>query len=222
MNRELAQSPRATALARSLEGRSLRVSAGEIFSLRATVAGGRLMLIAEETHVDAPGIAAHGGARDAASDAHAQAGARPGATASSGRADAHIEGSPFALLALFNGGTANPAGASSVHIRGDADVANRFRDLFKLLKPDIEGQAARLIGELPARGLARFSAAALGWARDALDTGRRNVAEYLVEESRDLINRTELDEFLRGVDQARETADRIEARLALLERGMAH
>jgi ubiquinone biosynthesis protein UbiJ len=31
------------------------------------------------------------------------------------------------------------------------------------------------------------------------------------------VNRTELEEFLRGVDALRETADRIDARLARLE-----
>jgi len=44
-----------------------------------------------------------------------------------------------------------------------------------------------------------------------------NIAEYLQEEGRDLVNKTELEEFLRGVDELRETADRIEVRLARLE-----
>jgi len=43
------------------------------------------------------------------------------------------------------------------------------------------------------------------------------IAEYLQEEGRDLVNKTELEEFLRGVDELRETADRIEARLGRLE-----
>ena len=44
-----------------------------------------------------------------------------------------------------------------------------------------------------------------------------NIAEYLQEEGRDLVNRTELEEFLHGVDQLRETGDRVEARLGRLE-----
>jgi ubiquinone biosynthesis protein UbiJ len=47
-----------------------------------------------------------------------------------------------------------------------------------------------------------------------------NIAEYLQEESRDLVNRHELDEFLRGVDTARDTIDRVEARLSRLEHRM--
>ena len=183
MNRDLEESTRATALARSLEGRSMQLSIGAIMDLHAAILGARLSLTS--------GVAA---------------------------ADAQISGPLFALLGLFNETAASPASAASVQVRGDADIASRFRELFKLLRPDLETQTARLIGELPARGLARFSAAALDWGRRAIDSGRRNVAEYLVEESRDLVNKTELDEFLRGADLAREAADRVEARLALLER----
>ena len=48
-------------------------------------------------------------------------------------------------------------------------------------------------------------------------TAGENIAEYLQEESRDLVNKTELEEFLQGVDMLRETADRVEARIARLE-----
>ena len=48
-------------------------------------------------------------------------------------------------------------------------------------------------------------------------TAGENIAEYLQEEGRDLVNKTELEEFLRGVDTLRDTADRIDARLKHLE-----
>jgi ubiquinone biosynthesis protein UbiJ len=44
------------------------------------------------------------------------------------------------------------------------------------------------------------------------------LSEYLQEESRDLVSKPELEEFLVEVDQLRETADRVEARIARLER----
>ena len=58
---------------------------------------------------------------------------------------------------------------------------------------------------------------ALQFARHVRRTAGENIAEYLQEEGRDLVNKTELEEFLRGVDELRETADRIEARLGRLE-----
>jgi ubiquinone biosynthesis protein UbiJ len=44
------------------------------------------------------------------------------------------------------------------------------------------------------------------------------MAEYLTEESRDLPTRIEVDEFLADVDRLREATDRLEARLAALEK----
>lgn len=213
MNRELAQSPKAMALAAGLEGRSLNITASGITSLRAAIMRGRLMLASD------PAIAS--GPEDPTPAGSSPAGPSPAGPSPAGpspAADARIEGSPLALLALFKQSTATPSASRRVQIRGDAEVASRFQSLFKALKPDLEELAARHLGDLPAHNLARLSRSALGWAREAIHAGRRNVAEYLVEESRDLVNRTELDEFLRGVDQVRESADRIEARLLLLER----
>jgi len=44
------------------------------------------------------------------------------------------------------------------------------------------------------------------------------MGEYLTEESRDLPARPEVEDWIAQVDRLREDADRLEARLALLER----
>jgi ubiquinone biosynthesis protein UbiJ len=76
---------------------------------------------------------------------------------------------------------------------------------------------SRWIGDMPARRLSQMAKSVRTWARRARRTAGENIAEYLQEESRDLISKTELDEFLRGVDEVREAADRIAARLGRLE-----
>ena len=43
-----------------------------------------------------------------------------------------------------------------------------------------------------------------------------NIAEYLAHESGDLVSRQEAEHYLRGVEQAREQLDRLEARLMRL------
>ena len=86
-----------------------------------------------------------------------------------------------------------------------------------LAQPDPEEELSRWIGDLPARRVSRFAQRALAFARRARRTAGENIAEYLQEESRCLVNEPELEEFLRGVDELRETADRIEARLGRLE-----
>jgi ubiquinone biosynthesis protein UbiJ len=132
-------------------------------------------------------------------------------------ADATISGSPPALLQLLKGGAGRQPGKPTAQIRGDAEIANRYRELFMLARPDPEEELSRWIGDFPARRLSQWAERALQFARRVRRTAGENVAEYLQEEGRDLVNKTELEEFLRGVDEVRETADRIEARLVRLE-----
>jgi len=132
-------------------------------------------------------------------------------------ADATISGSLPALLQLFRGGANRGPGKPAAQIRGDAEIANRYRELFMLARPDPEEELSRWIGDLPARHVSRFAERAMAFGRRIRVTAGENIAEYLQEEGRDLVSKPEVEEFLRGVDELRETADRIEARLARLE-----
>jgi ubiquinone biosynthesis protein UbiJ len=139
-------------------------------------------------------------------------------TADEVEADATISGTPPALLQLFRGGTNRVGGRPAALIRGNAEIANMYRELFVLARPDPEEELSRWLGDFAARRLSQFARRAIEAARHARRTAGENIAEYLQEEGRDLVNKTELEEFLRHVDALRETADRIEARLALVER----
>jgi ubiquinone biosynthesis accessory factor UbiJ len=133
-------------------------------------------------------------------------------------ADAVISGSAPALLQMFR--RASPSGQSrgSVQIKGDAEIADRYRELFVLARPDFEEELSRWVGDLPARHLSQLAKSVRSWASRARRTTGENIAEYLQEEGRDLVTKTEVEEFLRGVDGARDTLERIEARIAGIER----
>jgi len=133
-------------------------------------------------------------------------------------ADAEIVGGPFGLAAL--GGTAPDAvlQRGDVEIHGDAELAQRFRELVLLLRPDLEERLSGLIGDVPAHQIGRFAHRALGWTRKAVTTTAENLVEYLAHERHDLVSRNEGEQFLRGVDALREAADRFDARLSLLAR----
>jgi ubiquinone biosynthesis protein UbiJ len=62
--------------------------------------------------------------------------------------------------------------------------------------------------------LARAFAGAFAWSRESAQALLRDSAEFLRDESRDLIAPAEMDEFLDQVDALRERADRLAARLA--------
>jgi ubiquinone biosynthesis protein UbiJ len=132
-------------------------------------------------------------------------------------ADAEIIGGPFGLLAL-TGDAQEVLQRRGVEIRGDAQVAERFRELARLLQPDPEDALARVIGDVPAHQIGRFSRLALSWGRRAAATTVANIAEFLSHERRDLVPRNEGEQFLRGVDTLREDVDRLEARLDFLTR----
>jgi ubiquinone biosynthesis protein UbiJ len=183
LNRNIAASTRAAALAKRLEGTSLQVDVDGIIRVRTTCFAGRVALL---TGDDSP-------------------------------ADAVISGSVPALLQMFRAGTPSAQNRTSVQIRGDAEIANLYRDLFTAARPDLEEELSRWVGDMPARHLSLLAKSVRTWARRARRTAGENIAEYLQEEGRDLVTKTEMEEFLRGVDGVRESIDRIEARLMRIE-----
>ena len=108
--------------------------------------------------------------------------------------------------------------AVPVTINGDAEIAEGFQELLRAARPELEEELSRHIGDVAAHQVGNVLRGLTGWGRNAAATFAANVGEYLQEEGRDLVTRTEMDEFLREVDEQRETADRLEARVAQLTR----
>jgi len=138
-------------------------------------------------------------------------------TSHTGSATATLSGGPLSLLRLAGSSPDATLRASSVHIEGNAEVAQVFSELLKHSHPDLEEELSRVIGDVAAHQVGNVARSALAFGRRAADTFTQNLAEFLQEESRDLPTRTEADEFLAGVDRLRDDVDRIEARIKLLE-----
>jgi ubiquinone biosynthesis protein UbiJ len=132
-------------------------------------------------------------------------------------ADAQIAGSLMNLAALAGAHPEEVIQRGDVTIRGDAEVAQKFRELAMLLKPDVEEELSRLIGDTPAHQALRFVKMATSFGRRAANTGVRNVAEYFAHETGDLVPRAEAEDFYRSVERLREDLDRLEARTRPLE-----
>lgn len=140
------------------------------------------------------------------------------ATSGEAPADATIEGMPFTLARLALGDPAQSIRAGGTQVAGDAEVAQGFQKLFAAAQPDFEEELSRLTGDVAAHHLANLARGAIDFGRRARDTFAQNVAEYLTEESHDVPLRPEVEAFIAGVDGLREAADRLEARIASLER----
>lgn len=129
---------------------------------------------------------------------------------------AEIVGSLMGLAQLAGSHPEEVIRRGEVLIRGDAELAQKFRELAMLLKPDVEEELARIIGDTPAHQAFRLVRMATGFGRRAASTGVRNVAEYFAHERRDLVPRAEAEDFYREVERLREDVDRLEARAAHL------
>jgi ubiquinone biosynthesis protein UbiJ len=133
-------------------------------------------------------------------------------------ADATIEGSPFTFARLAMGNPMQTLRAGGAQVTGDGEIAQGFQQLFEAAQPDFEEELSRLTGDVAAHHFANLARDARDFGRRARDTFVQNVAEYLTEESRDVPLRAEVEEFVAGVDALREATDRLDARLAALER----
>jgi ubiquinone biosynthesis protein UbiJ len=134
-----------------------------------------------------------------------------------GTTDASLSGTPIALLALAGPKAEGALRKGGVRIEGDAEVAQKFRDLLEQAQPDFEEELARVMGDVAARRVANVARGFFDWGRKAAESFTGSVVEYLQEEGRDVPTRVEVDEFLEGVDRLRDAAERLEAKLARLE-----
>lgn len=105
-----------------------------------------------------------------------------------------------------------------MRIEGDAELARRLQRLAERFDPDWQKPFADVFGDVLGVQIANGVAAALRGARDG---GRRfagAAAEYVTEESRDVVPRAELDAFHDDVDVLRDDAARLAARIARLHK----
>ena len=190
LNRNLPRSPRAQELCEGLKGRRVRIEArGLGWVLTAECLASSIRLTKGEPEQLPDG--------------------KP--------ADAEIAGSLMSLAALAGPHPEEVIRRGDVTIRGDAELAQKFRELAMLLRPDVEEELSKLIGDTPAHQALRLVKSVTGFGRRAASTGVRNMAEYLAHERRDLVSGPEAEDFYRSVEKLREDVDRLDARTRLLE-----
>ncbi|MGO1071077.1 ubiquinone biosynthesis accessory factor UbiJ [Lysobacter sp. CA199] len=118
------------------------------------------------------------------------------------------------LLGAARNEQAAPVG--KLRIEGDADLARRLQRLAERFDPDWQQPFTTVFGEVAGVQIANGVAAALRHARDAAGALASNAAEYVTEESRDVVPRDELNAFHDDVDALRDDVERAAARVARL------
>ena len=124
-------------------------------------------------------------------------------------------------LPMFRRDDAPPVG--KLRIEGDAELARRLQQLAQRFDPDWQQPFVRVFGEVLGVQVAKAVSAGLKQAQVVGRNLAETAAEYVTEESRDVVPRAELDAFHDDVDALRDDVERIAAKIARLrrERGIA-
>lgn len=131
--------------------------------------------------------------------------------------DVVITASLFTLASLAGGAGEDAIRSGSVELTGDVGVAQRFQRLLAYGKPDLEEELSAVVGDVAAHGIGEVARSVGRWSREARTTMRRNLSEYLQEESRVVPSRNEFEAFRDGVNVLRDDVERASARLRRLE-----
>lgn len=136
-------------------------------------------------------------------------------------AQLRVAATPGSLLAMALRRGGDGIAPGKVEIAGDAELARRLEKLASNFAPDFEEAFARSFGDVLGVPLARAIRSGLQHARDTAAHLTEDGADWLRDESRLALAPGEVDGFLDGVDAVRERSERLEARLARLQRRLA-
>jgi len=106
-------------------------------------------------------------------------------------------------------------------IAGDAELARQLQRLAERYDPDWNMPFTDVFGDVLGVQLASGVRAALRAGRDGAAQLARHGAEFLTEESREVIGRAELDAHLDDVDVLRDRVERLATRMQNLQRKLA-
>ena len=139
-----------------------------------------------------------------------------------GEVDVAVAG---ALPDILRMAAAQAGGSSSLprglQIHGDVMLLNRFREMLVAAEFDPEELLARFMPGHTAHRVATGLQGLFQWGRETVATLGLDTAEYLREETGDLVHREDVDDWMKQVDAVRDGTDRLEARLRRLEAASA-
>ena len=125
---------------------------------------------------------------------------------------------PFTLV-VRAGGRIEPGEAPAAAlvtprgVTGDSALAEELRHLRRHLRPDLEEELSRFIGDIAAERLVGAARGFLQWQRDALARIAEAAADYAVNERRALVRRPELADLAARIEALNQAIARLEERL---------
>ena len=135
--------------------------------------------------------------------------------------DAHvtIRGTPLSLVRFaFADDRERLVLSEEVSLHGDIALATRLQQIVARMDVDVEEALAQRIGDIPAHELARGLCGVGNWMRAAGTALLADVSEYLRYEAAATPVAEDVERFSNAVDAIRDDVERLEARVARLER----
>jgi ubiquinone biosynthesis protein UbiJ len=129
--------------------------------------------------------------------------------------DLEIRMSPFLLPRLA---ARDEAAFRDVEMQGDMEFAGEIAYLAKNLRWDVEEDLSKVVGDAAAHRAVSTARAAAAWGRDASERLAASAAEYWTEEDPLIASRVKVEDFVAGVTELRDAVERLDKRIALLEK----
>jgi len=107
----------------------------------------------------------------------------------------------------------NAAPVGRVRVSGDAELARRLQALADRFDPDWQQPFVAVFGEIVGVQVANAARGALRQLRSVGGNLAQNAAEFVTEESRDVVGRAELNAFHDDVDALRDDVERLQAKV---------
>jgi len=125
---------------------------------------------------------------------------------------------PLATLQWF---TDRRAAWREARVEGDAELAATISDIASQLRWDFEEDLSRVVGDIAARRIGQGVRRISTWPAEAADSAARAVAEYLAEETHLLATPLQAESFATGVDDLRDSVERLAKRIDRLSDSIA-
>lgn len=132
--------------------------------------------------------------------------------------DLRVAATPGSLLSMLFRRHSDGMAPGKVEIAGDAELARRLEKLASGFAPDFEEAFTRTFGDVVGVPLAKAVRNGLTHARETALHLSQDGAAWLRDETRIALAPGEVESFLDEVDALRERTERLDARLARLER----
>ena len=131
--------------------------------------------------------------------------------------DLNLRASPASLFAFaMRRGDESVLPPGKVDISGDAELARQFEKIMRDFRPDFEEAFAQTFGDVLGVPIAKIVGSAFQWTRDSANSFALDAVEFVRDESRDAVAASEAESFYDDVDDLRERADRLDARIRRL------